>query len=289
MKPANSIPTITVSCGIGAGERGTESGPQTFVASAHCPKTLQHDHSVHTTSFDCKQSEIIRICEELATWTHEQVTREKRFCVLGGDHSIAMGTWSGVAKALGNQKLGLLWFDAHCDAHTHDTTPTGNIHGMPVAALLGHGRRELTHIFQHCPSIQPEHVILIGIRDYEAEEYALLKSLGVTVHTMKDVHQQGFSALFKQSIDRLKQDTDHYGLSIDLDGLDPMFVPGVGTPVDDGVGLGDLITMLAHCHADKQCLGAEFVEYNPELDHLQQTAITLSQLINALYSGISTN
>lgn len=280
------IHTIGVACGLGSGDCGTKDGPE-FVKQRGVIKDLCEFQSILRASDALHHGEemvlhdlLLRLSREV----EEVVKQNKPFCVIGGDHSIAMGTWSGAKQGLSEStRLGLIWVDAHCDAHTHSTTHTGNIHGMPVAALLGYGEDRFSKL-RGGVSIRPENIILIGVRDYEAEERELLRSLGVKVYEMDEVVREGFSHVFKESLARIRKQTDRYGLSIDLDGLDPVHAPGVGTPVKNGIALDDLCSAIRSCHNDSYLLGLEVVEFNPYLDEYGSTLRCLQACVEAVFS-----
>jgi arginase len=203
--------------------------------------------------------------------------------VIGGDHSCAIGTWSGVKRALdADARLGLIWIDAHMDSHTFASSSSKNIHGMPLACLLGYGDQRLTGIAGADPKLLPEDVCLIGVRSFESEEYALLKKLGVRVYFMHEVRRRGLQAVFAEARDRVCRHTAGYGVSIDLDALDPAEEPGVGTPVPGGLLRSDVTGALALAHGDEKLLALEIVEYNPYLDEHFTTARAVHDLCQSM-------
>ena len=153
--------------------------------------------------------------------------------IFGGDHSIAIGTLAGVSPHYEN--LGVIWYDAHGDLNTGDTSPSGNIHGMPLAVSLGIGHEDLTNIGQDTPKIKPENIVIIGARSLDEGERELIKEKGIKVYTMHEIDRLGMTKVMEESIDYLKDRTDGVHLSLDLDGLDPSDAPGVGTPVLGGI------------------------------------------------------
>ena len=203
--------------------------------------------------------------------------------VIGGDHSCAIGTWSGVKRSLGAPaRLGLIWIDAHMDSHTLATSQTRNIHGMPLASLLGHGDPRLTGVAGDGPKLLPEDVCLIGVRSFESDEAALLKKLGVRVHFMHEIRRRGLSEVFAEALCRVNQHTCGYGISIDLDALDPVEGPGVGTPVPGGLLRTDMTDALALAQGDDRLLAVEIVEYNPYRDEHFVTARAIHDLCQSL-------
>ncbi len=220
----------------------------------------------------------------LAELVFEQAKQGHRFCTIGGDHSCAIGTWSGAATAVDGD-LGLIWVDAHMDAHTFETTPTKNIHGMPVAALLGHGHANLTEILSKKHKLKPENLCLIGIRSFEAGEAALLKKLGVTIYTNNDVAKHGLEALLVRAYEQVTRHTKKFGFSIDLDGFDPEFAPGTGTPVKEGINAHDFCRIISRWANDPKLLGFEIAEFNPHLEQDAITEKTMADIILALQNN----
>ena len=179
---------------------------------------------------------ISRAGRSLAYTVCDAVRNKSSFTVLGGDHSCAVGTWSGAANALrGDGPLGLIWVDAHMDSHTPETSPTGNYHGMPLACLLGHGGSALTTIAHESPAVQPRHVAIVGVRSYEPEEAELLRRLGVRVFFMGEIEKRGLAAVMEEASHIALTGTAGAGISIDLDALDPTEVSAVGSPEAGGI------------------------------------------------------
>ncbi|MCX7126246.1 MAG: arginase [Gammaproteobacteria bacterium] len=176
--------------------------------------------------------DVVNLSEKLADSTRKSVLDQRFFITLGGDHSAAIGSWSGAANAIEGD-LGLIWFDAHMDSHTPQTSLTQNIHGMPLAILLGEGEAELTSVLSPKKKLKPENVVLIGIRSYEEGEAQLLKKLGVTIFYMDDIKKIGMHEVIKKTLEIVTKNTVCFGISIDLDGFDPIDAPGVGTSAPD--------------------------------------------------------
>jgi arginase len=203
--------------------------------------------------------------------------------VVGGDHACAIGTWSGVCHALATRgPVGLIWIDAHMDSHTFATTPSGQIHGMPLAALLGHGDATLTGIDGPGAKLRPGQVCLIGVRSYEAGEAALLHQLGVRVFDMDEVRRRGLAVVFDEALAIVKTGTAGYGVSIDLDALDPEEAPGTGTPVPGGLQRAELAAALTQLAGDPAFIAMEIVEYNPRRDRGHATAAAAGALVDAI-------
>ena len=185
--------------------------------------------------------------------------------VLGGDHAIGAGTWRGVSRALAPRgKLGLLWIDAHLDAHTEHTTHSGNIHGMPMAALLGVGHDTLTGL--PGPHLDPAHVAIVGARSWEAEEHALLCRLGVKIFTMAEVKRRGLPAVFADALRIARQGTAGFGVSVDLDSMDCAALPATTCLVPDGLAPQALVDCLHGLRSCADLMAMEIVEYVPERD-----------------------
>ncbi|QRJ65609.1 ornithine--oxo-acid transaminase [Azospira restricta] len=183
--------------------------------------------------------------------------------ILGGDHSIAAGTWRGVGRALG-EAPGLIWIDAHLDAHTPDSSPTHNAHGMPLAALLGAGAPEMCAV--DGPPLDPQRVAVIGVRSYEPEEMRLLAAFGVPVYGIAEIRRRGLPTVFAEALQIVAGDSRPFGISVDLDALDPRAAPGVSTPVADGLAVAELATALAGLIRDGRCRAFEIAEYCPARD-----------------------
>lgn len=214
--------------------------------------------------------------EKLATATREVIESGDHFITFGGDHSCAIGTWSGVAEAVG--EFGLIWIDAHMDAHTPETTLSGNIHGMPVAVLLGEGAQPLTTVAGPSPKLEPANIALLGIRSYETEEAELLDRLGVRVYGMDEINERGFAVCFAEVVEQFQQRELPIGVSFDLDGLDPHIVASVGTPEASGLQLADVVDALATLDPE-QLIGVEITEYNPTLDNEEHVDVRVIEHI----------
>lgn len=208
------------------------------------------------------------------------------FCVLGGDHSCGIGTWSGVAHAL-RQKgpLGLIWVDAHMDTHTPDTSPTQNIHGMPVAHLLGRGIKALRELLDETPKVLPEHLCLIGIRSFEPGEAQLLKDLKVKVYDMEEVADRGIETVFKEAHDALLAKVSYLGLTLDLDAFDPIDAPGVGCREPGGIRGVEFVKAVQGVAHHPGFVGLEIAELNPLLDEQAKTAKLIVEILKAVYAS----
>lgn len=214
------------------------------------------------------------------------IVAQNRFpLILGGDHSIAIGVLAGISKYFRN--LGIIWYDAHADINTPETTPSGNIHGMPLAASMGLGHPALVNIGGYAPKIRPENIVLLGVRDIDPGEQRLIAEKQIKVYTMDDVREMGMTRVMQETIEYLAQRCDGVHLSFDLDGLDPQEAPGVGTPVPEGISYNDSVTAVKLLFEANIITSADFVEVNPLLDKDNQTALTAVSLINILFGSVA--
>lgn len=200
--------------------------------------------------------------------------------VVGGDHSAAVGTWSGVINSLqAHQDFGLIWVDAHMDAHTAQTSPSKAYHGMPVSVLLGHGDEQLGFIGGAQPKIKPEHLVLIGVRSFEDEEAKLLSRLGVKVFTSQEVFEKGMQTVLEEALAIVSRAKKGFGISFDMDAIDPKEAPGVGSPEAQGLSWKEVEKSFPKLLQHPMLQALEIVEFNPELDLNNQTAEKVLQLI----------
>ena len=205
--------------------------------------------------------------------------------MLGGDHSIAVGTVSGIATFAQRQgrKLGLIWIDAHGDINTPETSPSGNIHGMPLAALLGFGASELTSIGGESPKVDPSNVALVGVRSLDSGEKKRLKETGVQVHTMSDIDRHGVHRMMKKALARVTNGTDYVHVSFDLDAVDPTVAPGVGTPVKGGLDYREAHLIMEVIADAGVMTSLEMVEVNPILDQGNASAAFAVELVQSAF------
>jgi len=201
--------------------------------------------------------------------------------VLGGDHSIAIGTLAGLAKHY--QNLGVIWYDAHADLNTKESSPSGNIHGMPLAISLGIGHEGLTSIYGKETKIKAENIVIIGARSLDDGEKELIRDKGIKVYTMHEIDRLGMTRVMEETIDYLRGRTDGVHLSLDLDALDPNDAPGVGTPVAGGISYRESHLAMEMLEESKLITSAEFVEVNPILDEKNRTAEAAVALMGSLF------
>jgi arginase len=195
--------------------------------------------------------------------------------VLGGDHSVAAGTVAGVAEFYRrqSQKIGLIWIDAHSDINTPESSPSGNVHGMPLAALMGLGPAELGNIFGFSPKVAPENVVLVGVRDIDATEKENIRKAGITeVYTMRDIDERGMRTIIEEALRVAGRGTAGYHVSLDMDWIDPEDAPGVGTPVRGGATYREAHLAMEIIADHGRMLSFEIVEVNPVIDEHNRTA-----------------
>lgn len=290
-----NISIVGVPMDLGADRRGVDMGPSAIryagvvarleMMGMHIEDKgdihVNRPHRYTETENHKYLDEVVEANTKLANVVSD-IMQEGRFpLVLGGDHSIALGTIGGVAKNVND--LGVIWFDAHGDLNTGETSPSGNIHGMPLAASLGYGHERLVGIAGFSPKIKPENVVIIGARSLDEGERELIKRLGIKVFTMHEIDKLGMARVMDEAISHVSKHTKGVHLSLDLDGLDPHDAPGVGTPVIGGISYREghlAMEMLAE--ANILC-SAEFVEVNPILDQQNMTARVAVALMSSAF------
>lgn len=219
-------------------------------------------------------NEIAETCQEVATRVCQALEEGFFPLLLGGDHSMAVGTLSGMAKYYRDreQSVGLVWIDAHGDMNTPESSPSGNVHGMPFAAVLGIGPEALTHIFGFAPKVRAKDCVLIGVRDVDTRERRQIRASGVNVFTMRDIDELGMRTVMQQSLEIATRDTEGFVVSFDLDVVDPDEAPGVGTAVPGGITFRETHLAMEIIADSKKMLALEIVEVNPILDTFNRTA-----------------
>ena len=228
--------------------------------------------------------EILEVCTLLRNRVGEALAAGSLPIILGGDHSVAMGTIAGLACHFKDrsEKLGLVWFDAHADANTAETSPSGNIHGMPLAAVLGHGADSLVNLAGFVPMVEASRASLVGIRDVDPAERDTVKSSGVGTFTMRDIDERGMRSVMEEAIKRATTGTAGIHVSFDLDGIDPDFAPGVGTPSPGGLSYREAHLAMEMLADTGRVVSAELVEVNPILDQRNGTAALAVELLCSL-------
>jgi len=220
---------------------------------------------------------ILKVSEELADAVTSALVAKEFPLILGGDHSIALGSITGVTRV--NKDICALWIDAHADFNTEETTPSGNIHGMILAALAGLGNKHLTDIGGWSPKLDPQKIIIIGARELDRGERELLRTHHVHVFTMSDIDQHGISHIMREALSIAGQARDGIHLSLDLDALDPVHAPGVGTPVRGGLTYREAHMIMEMIADSDHLIGMDVVEVNPILDQENATALLAVELI----------
>jgi len=284
------IRLIGAACGRGAKDTRCATGPE----------SLQHEKLVHTLQSrgihagwetilhtDKKDPSnlhaVADIAIRLASVVEKEMQQQHFFAVLGGDHACAIGTWSGAAKVLHQSgPLGLIWLDAHMDSHTPKTSPSGALHGMPLACLLGQGAQELTGLAGDHPALSPAHVCLVGVSSFEPEEKALLDQLKVRVYYMAEVRKHGLDIIIHEAFRHVAEGAAGIGVSIDLDGIDPWDAPAVGSPVPGGIRRHELLPALQWVSSQEKLTGIEIAEFNPALDIRGKTARLIRDMLIAI-------
>lgn len=290
---------IGYACGEGAADKRCEKGPAAL-------KKLDLEGSLEKLDIDAywgelvespisdlpdgedpenKLSRIVDYCTILSEQVAEAVKTDFIPVTLGGDHTMAIGTWGGLTQAMAAKgQFGLIWIDAHLDAHTPSTSVTGNFHGMPLATLLGYGHPRLSAIGGGGPKISPEHLAVIGVRSYEPAEEALLKSLGVRIFYMDEVKERGFDAVFKDALDIVEKAEKGFGISLDVDAFDPEVAPGTGTTAENGLQKEEVFKALSGIGTKPDFKALEVAEYNPALDRDEMTAELICELLEVVFS-----
>ena len=230
------------------------------------------------------QGAVARLCRELAASVAQSLRGGRFPCVIGGDHSCAVGTWSGVVAAIAPRgPLGLIWIDAHMDSHTPGTSPSGRPHGMPLAALLGQGDELLAGLADGM--LQPQSVCVVGVRSHEAAEAELLGRLGVRVFGIEETVRRGLAPVMDEAIAIATRATAGYGVTLDLDALDPRELPAVATPASFGLRAEELVRQLERLAADRRLIAFELTEYCPRLDHDGRSERLIRRLLVAALGG----
>jgi arginase len=282
----NHFRCIGAAVGASAGIPGCEAAPELLRAKLPYVAQLWEKTIVHSAAVaQDTVGNLERFSWQLATLTKEVLRADATFITFGGDHSCAIGTWSGVQQV--HPEFGLLWIDAHMDAHTPQTSPSGNFHGMPVACLLGRGETRLTSIASAAPKVKPHNLAMIGIRSFEEGEATLLRDLGVRIYMMEEVAQRGFSTCVQEILVGFSCRGLPYGISFDVDSLDPRDFSATGTPSADGIRLASLIAALELVDYAK-LIGIEFAEYNPRLDTQEYAGVrAIDQILHHIPGLIS--
>jgi arginase len=303
MKP-RPVHIVGVPLDLGGNRRGVDMGPSALriaglgerLAALGCQVSDKGDVATPIpetqTERDPKKKyirEIARVCQKLYSQTYQSHTEGALPLVLGGDHSLAAGSAGATADfaAASGKDIGLVWVDAHGDMNTPASTTSGNVHGMPLAALLGPEPVELARIGQRSPKVRADRTVLIGVRNLDDKEKQAIRDAGIHVFTMKDVDRNGIAAVMKRALALAGRDTAGIHVSFDLDVCDPGIAPGVGTPVKGGLDYREAHMVMEMIADSGRLLALDLVEINPILDSQNQTAQLGTELaLSALGKGI---
>jgi arginase len=293
------VTVIGVPLDLGAGRRGVDMGPSAF-------RVAEVDQTIRALGCDVADAgdvqvciaetrdpgdpkvkylkEIREACSKLSELVGAALDRGRTPVVLGGDHSIAIGTIAGVSRfyARRDEKVGLVWFDAHGDANTPETTPSGNIHGMPLAVAMGLGAKDLVGLAGHEPMIDSARAALVGLRDVDEEEKTNVRATGIGAFTMRDIDARGMRDVMELAIRRATNGTTGIHVSFDLDAMDPDWAPGVGTPVPGGFTYREAHLAMEMLADTGRVVSVEVVEANPILDRRNATAHLGVELIASI-------
>ena len=293
---SSHIAVIGAPLDLGAGRRGVDMGPSAVrVANLNGRLSALGYRVEDLGNVAVEQPESLRAglqrarylpqiaetCRRLSEIVDRALGRRKFPLVLGGDHSVAVGTIGGVSNYLGRKKrkLGVVWIDAHADMNTPQTTPSGNVHGMPLACVVGIGPKELTHICGYAPIVHPKNVALVGIRDVDILEKPHVKNSGVRAFTMRDIDERGMRVVMQEAIEIACSGTAGFHCSLDMDSVDPDEAPGVGTPVRGGITYREAHLAMEIICDSRRITSMEVVEVNPVIDVANRTATLAVELV----------
>lgn len=287
--PPRKVRVIGVPMDLGQDRRGVDMGPSALRVAGLNARVRALGYTVEDMgNFDVRVPEEMQVgekrakylpeiaetCKELARVVARTLEERCLPLLLGGDHSLCIGSLAGVAAHFRKrrQKVGLIWLDAHGDMNTPETSPSGNVHGMPLAATLGFGPRELTHLAGFAPKIAPENCSLVGVRNLDASEKRIVRRSGIRVFTMREIDERGMRAVMEEAIGRATASTGGFAASLDLDFVDPHDAPGVGTPVRGGVTYREAHLAMEMIADSGKLASLEVVEINPVIDLHNKTA-----------------
>jgi len=298
------INIIAVPMDLGASRRGTDMGPSALriaglgqhIRGLGLQVAREEDIAVPAMETRLEEDsnarykpQILAVCQELAERTRALMDEGHFPLVLGGDHSIAMGTVSGISSHFRerDESLGLLWFDAHGDMNVPGSSPSGNIHGMPLSHLLGEGDPDLAGIMGFSPKVRPENVAIIGLRSIDSGEREIIRNSGIKALTMRDIDERGMASVVSEAIGVVTKNTAGFHLSFDVDGCDPAVIPGSGTLVPGGVRFREAHLLMEYAADSDKLTSLEIVELNPFLDHGNVSAErTVELILSALGKSI---
>lgn len=294
------IHLLGVPMDLGSGRRGVDMGPSAIRIAGLADRLKELGHKiVDDGDIDIKIMEELRIGDVRARYLKE-ISRASTILsrhtegimnkghfplILGGDHSVAVGSISGVAAFARKKrkKLGILWVDAHGDMNTPATSPSGNVHGMPLACLLGYGPGDLRKVGGDFDKVNPDNVALVGVRSLDSGERKFIEQTGVHVFTMSDIDRQGIHRVMKKAIAKVTNGTSYVHVSFDLDAVDPTIAPGVGTPVKGGLDYREAHLIMESLYEAKAMTSLEIVEVNPILDEQNTSAEFAVEIVQSAF------
>jgi arginase len=282
------VDLIGYACGAGAGDTRARQGSLACEAQGldrqlqQASICSQWKGQANSTLIEA-EGHIADACAVLSRLVSESILEQHFPVTIGGDHSIAMGTWHGVTSTLkARGKFGLLWVDAHMDAHTLASSESGNIHGMPLSYLLGRGDGVLADFLGDEPLLSPAYTALLGVRSFEKPEKELLEQLGVRIYFMEEIIERGFEVCFKEALTLVKEAPAGYGITIDIDAIDPEEAPGTGVKEAGGLHAGELCNALQEVQGDAALKALEIAEFNPAMDEGNKTYQIIYQMIESV-------
>jgi arginase len=296
MSRTRTAAIISVHMDLGAGRRGVDMGPSAIRVARLSERiaalgwrvrelgsvVVREPESVRVGRADARYlAEVVDVCKRLRDETEEALGRGSFPIILGGDHSIATGSVSALARhhRKKGEKVGLIWVDAHTDMNLPETSPSGNVHGMPLAHLVGRGLPALRRLAGPKPAVDPSNVALLGIRSVDRREREVVKDAGVHAITMTEIDERGLAACIKDALAVATDGTAGFHLSFDLDAVDPRYAPGVGTAVPGGLTYREAHLICEACARSGKVLAMDMVELNPTLDERNATAELAVELI----------
>ncbi|HUC55226.1 MAG TPA: arginase [Candidatus Cybelea sp.] len=293
---AQKVRIIGVPMDLGQSRRGVDMGPSAMRGAGLQPSLKKLGLQVEDIgNLSVKQpeempigekrakylQEIAETCGDIAAAAEKSLTEGFLPLILGGDHSIAAGVAAGVANYFRKDKkqIGYLWLDAHGDMNTPESSPSGNVHGMPLAAIMGYGAPELVDLLGFQPKAEPGNIVIVGARDLDAQERKIVKKSGVHVFTMRDIDERGMREVMSDALKYAMDDTAGIAVSLDMDFVDPADAPGVGTPVRGGVTYREAHLAMEMIADTESMVSLEVVEINPILDEHNRTALLGVELV----------
>jgi arginase len=295
-KMAQKVRIIGVPMDLGQSRRGVDMGPSALRGAGLQARIKQLSLTVEDIgNLEVKQpeemqvgekrakylQEIAETCKDLATTVEKSLGEGFLPLVLGGDHSIAAGVAAGVAAHYRKDKkeIGYLWLDAHGDMNTPESSPSGNVHGMPLASIMGYGPAELVDLMGFKPKAEPGNIVIVGARDLDAQERKIAKKSGIHVFTMRDIDERGMREVMSDALKYAMDDTAGIAVSLDMDFVDPSDAPGVGTPVRGGVTYREAHLAMEMIADSEAMVSLEVVEINPIIDEHNRTALLGVELV----------